>query len=428
MDFTNWIGDIAVACLNFRWNAARLILACAATSSMVTVSASREDKYSMARAISLPTPNARLATSPASPFNNMLAGLIGNLYLMQIHHKGDVEIEERSRTMELAMRHASKMIEQMLTFARKDKPKMAVMDLRPFFKETSKLVDASLPENIRFGLCCAEDAPLTVNADATQLQQVVMNLITNAKHAVADIEQPEIELIIDREAPSPSQLETYTWDMHGEDWCRISCRDNGCGIARADLEHIFDPFFTTRGPGEGTGLGLAMVFGAVQNHHGMIDVQSSLGEGTTFTLYLPCYESEAVEIDVESTVTIDGGGRTILLVDDEPELRRILAELLKGEGFHVLEAVDGREAVRIFDAEGDSIDLIVMDVVMPNMGGVAAAVEIRQRNADVPILFQTGYGEQAQIQAAGAIDNAQSLKKPVMIPELFRAIDAAIKG
>lgn len=204
------------------------------------------------------------------------------------------------------------------------------------------------------------------------------------------------------------------------------CTDNGCGIAEEHLEHIFDPFFTTRAVGEGTGLGLAMVYGAVQNHGGVIHVDSHVGKGTTVSVYFPLSEvGTARRMSIVDT-QVNGQGNGLLLVDDEEKLRKVLAEVLRHNGFTVREACDGEQALEMYRRYRHETDLILMDVVMPNKGGVAAAAEIRAMDENVPIIFQTGYGESTQMEAARAISHSESLQKPVKIPELLQLIQSTI--
>ncbi|TLS75976.1 PAS domain S-box protein [Mariprofundus erugo] len=365
-----------------------------------------------------------MAGGIAHDFNNLLAGLIGNLYLLRMRHKEDREIVKRTREMESTIQHGAKMIQQMLTFARKDRPEMVEMDLRTFIKEAYKLALASLPENIASRLEYPEKGGVWVRGDATQLQQVLLNLVTNARHAVHDVESPEISIQLSLDAPDA--LPEVSGDGHVQAWCCVRCTDNGCGIAGEHLEHIFDPFFTTRAVGEGTGLGLAMVYGAVQNHGGVIHVDSHEGQGTTISVYLPLSEAGVARQSSTVDAQVNGQGKGLLLVDDEEKLRKVLAEVLRHNGFSVREAHDGEQAVEMYRRYRHEIDLVLMDVVMPNKGGVAAASEIRCMDEHVPIIFQTGYGESTQMEAARAISHSESLQKPVKIPELLQLIQATI--
>jgi len=359
--------------------------------------------------------------------NNMLAGIIGNFYLIRMQHPDDKKLLDRIVSMEEATRHGARLIQQMLTFARKDMTDMRALRLASFIKEAYKLAAAAMPENIRFRLNMADLGDFCVQADATQLQQVLLNLVANARHAVEDamaVSETEGEICIEVDcAPPPAHLmQENPAALSDSGWCRISCSDNGCGIEAEDMEHVFEPFFTTKPVGKGTGLGLAMVYGAVQNHRGVINIDSESGSGTTVSIWLPQYREEVAELVRADELHIDGGGRGLLLVDDEASLREVLAEVLTHNGFSVLQAGDGEQAVALFQTHRERIALVLMDVVMPKMGGVAAAQQIRSLDAAVPIIFQTGYGEQTQLDAAEAIANSEALQKPVAMPELLAMI------
>jgi len=362
----------------------------------------------------------------AHDFNNLLASIVGNFYLIRVMHSEDDELVERIHRMEKATEHGANLIRQMLTFARKDLLDIHPINLRTFIKETHKLAVASMPENIRFGLEITSDCDCNIMGDATQLQQVLLNLVTNARHAIQEAvgehEQAKISVELDCSQPPAQLLQQHPEMITENDWCCIRCVDNGCGIEADDLEHVFEPFFTTKEVGKGTGLGLSMVYGAVQNHRGLVDIDSRPGQGTIISIWLPQHSEAAAVVVDDRSMNVDGGGRGILLVDDEASLRKVLVEVLQQSGFTMLEADDGEQAVMQFKANRDAIALVLMDVVMPNKGGVAAAQEIRALGAEVPIIFQTGYGEQTQLDAAAAITNSESLQKPVQIHELLKMI------
>jgi len=305
---------------------------------------------------------------------------------------------------------------------------MLAMDLKGFIKEAHKLTKATVPENITFALDYPEHDEIWVKGDATQLQQVMLNLVTNALYAVRERDNPEI--LVDLELVTcDEQMQVQFPEMdHAINWCCLSCRDNGVGMDASMIEHAFEPFFTTKPIGEGTGLGLSMVYGAVQNHRGFIDLQSEPNRGTEISIYLPMYQGSPVEIRGQDEGEVDGTGYTILLVDDEPDLRHVLADVLRQSQFMVLQAADGAQAVERFEVHHAEISLILMDVVMPNKGGVTAAREIREIDGSVPIIFQTGYGEATQLEAAAAISNSEAIQKPVQIPELMKLIMSKIKG
>ncbi|GAV20343.1 blue-light-activated protein [Mariprofundus micogutta] len=371
---------------------------------------------------------ATMVGGVAHDFNNLLASIVGNLYLMRNQHKDNEKTVSRIRGMESAVQHGAQLIQQMLTFARKDRTDMQGMDLKVFAKESFKMAQAGIPENIKFRLDYAAENELWVKGDATQLQQVLLNLVANARHAVRHAEQPEISMDLYK-VPSGSAIIAEHSELSSENgWCCLTCTDNGEGIQAKHLQRVFEPFFTTKAVGEGTGLGLAMVYGAVQNHRGIIDVQSAPGEGTCISIYLPLYKAAPVQIDEDDESEVDGSGICILIVDDEENLRQVLADVLRHNAFRILQACDGEQAIEMFVERRDEIDLILMDVVMPVKGGVVAAGEIREIDANIPIIFQTGYGEQTQLEAAASINNSASLQKPVLIPQLMQLILEQVEG
>jgi len=248
------------------------------------------------------------------------------------------------------------------------------------------------------------------------------------RHATEGHEHPEIQLVLSLDAPEQSRFSDPIVSAGSDGWCCIRCRDNGCGIASDKLEHIFEPFYTTRDVGEGSGLGLAMVYGAVQNHHGLIDVESiastdAAGGGTTFSIYLPLNKACTPLPKEESNLFAGGVGRGVLVIDDDEFLREVLVEVLLESGFRVWQAEDGEAGVSLYQQHMQAIDLVLTDVVMPKMGGVEAAEAIRLLDGEVPIVFQTGYGEERQLLAATSFPGCRSLRKPVSIPELLATIE-----
>jgi len=329
----------------------------------------------------------------AHDFNNMLAGLSGNIYLLGQSANDDV-MRNRLDQMDAICQRASEMITQLLTFARKGVVAMHPLPFTSFLKEAIKLARVTIPENIRFRYDIAIE-PLTISGDTTQLQQVIMNLLNNARDAVAQTKQPEITL----------SLTDFTAD---DDFCkrhpdltqdhtrfaRLSLHDNGAGIPKEMLNHIFEPFFTTKDQGKGTGLGLSMVYGAVQSHHGVIEVESLCNFGTAFHLYFPTIVSENRSQDRRSDTPTKRSttGATLLLADDNISVRTTTSEVLEDMGYRVLTASDGEEAWALFQAQPKgSIALLILDVVMPHIDGLQLAKMVRQHDPQQKIMFATGY-------------------------------------
>ena len=356
----------------------------------------------------------------AHDFNNMLAGMTGNLYLAKRKVADFPDVVHKLSSVEALSFRASEMIKQLLTFARKGQVQMQPFGLTSFIKETSRLNETTIPESITFqrDLCADE---LVVRGDATQLQQVVMNLLNNARDAVASVDDPVISLHLEEFEANADFINTHP-GIEGRLFAHLMVQDNGSGISEAEKSQIFDPFFTTKAVGHGTGLGLAMAYGAIDSHGGMIDVESTPGKGSTFHIYLPLLEEKKIDIASESvTEAIAGNGELILIVDDNADIRSTGKEVLESIGYRVLEAVDGLQAIEQFNANRKDISLIIMDVVMPRLGGVQAVARIRSICPDVKVVFATGYDKDEALKNEMPADEV-ILSKPYNIVKLSQVI------
>jgi len=353
----------------------------------------------------------------AHDFNNMLAGMTGNLYMAKIKIQGQPDVVQKLSNIEQLSFRAAEMIQQLLTFARKGRVSIKPLPFTPFIKETLKFLKTSVPENIclRQELCSAD---LLLNGDAAQLHQVLMNLINNARDAVEHVHDARITIKLAALHADDDWLEKHAYFEAGA-YAHLSVEDNGCGIPEQQIEHLFEPFFTTKEVGKGTGLGLAMVFGALKTHHGFVEVESEPGAGSTFHIYLPLLEQENSGSPSRQALDIaEGHGEMILLVDDESHILEIGREVLEALGYQVLTASNGQQAVEVFEAQSEGIDLCFFDIVMPIMGGDEAAKRIRRIKPDARIIFATGYDKNLQHHL---IDEAV-LRKPFSIVEMSQLI------
>jgi PAS domain S-box-containing protein len=353
----------------------------------------------------------------AHDFNNMLTGINGNLYLAKKRVQEQPDVLNNLDNVEEISLHASEMIQQLLTFARKGKVNMKSVPLTLFIRETLKLLRTAVPENIDMRQDICSDA-LHINGDATQLHQVLMNLVNNARDALEGVDGPCITINLETFHADETFVESHSYFAVGL-YARVSIADNGCGIPEHQVKHLFEPFFTTKEEGKGTGLGLAMVFGAVKTHCGFIEVESVEGEGTTFHIYLPLLESEDVATGLSQKQEVaKGHGEMILLVDDQQQVVDTGKEVLESLGYQVITAKDGWQAVEIFQAHAAEVDLCIFDIVMPAMGGKEAALCVRQINPHVKIIFCTGYDKDFQAN----MENETVLSKPFAIAELSHII------
>jgi len=350
----------------------------------------------------------------AHDFNNMIAAITGNLYLVR-KRAGDLPyVEKKLDNIETVSFRAADMIKQLLSFARKSRVEIKPFSLTPLVKETIQFMHSTIPENITIQQNI-DGAPLLINGDSTQLNQVLMNLVSNARDALEDSDSPCISIKLKAFHADKKFIQAHP-NLHAKAYAHLSVEDNGEGIAESDIEHLFEPFFTTKEQGKGTGLGLAMVFGAVETHQGAIDVESVMGQGTTFHIYLPLLESTVVEIEAEPIAkeAAQGHGELILLVDDQESILEMGQEVLVSLGYKVLTAENGQKAIEKYKAHADEIKLIIIDVVMPIMGGDLAAQNIRQINPDVKIIFSTGYDKNTQLNMV----NETVITKPFSIVKM----------
>jgi len=354
----------------------------------------------------------------AHDFNNILSGINANLYLA----KRQIQPEKgagRLDQINVLTNRAADMIKQMLTFARKDAVEMENLDLRIFMDEAFNLSTISIPESIvcRYE-CSSED--MFIHGNATQIQQVLMNLMNNARDALWDVDRPEITVSLSTMMPDQSFCE-HQQDAELRPYALLRVQDNGMGIPEGLLETIFDPFFTTKEEGKGTGLGLAMIYGAVQSHDGLIAVHSKVGYGSCFDLYFPLLENEQnMQTKAQEGEIIQGNGETILLVDDDMDICESHSQLLRNIGYQVHVACDGLQACEMY--EQHDIDLVIMDIVMPLLGGVAASERMRAADEKVRIIFVSGYDKDNDMTSELVNDWRHVLNKPLDIKALSVAI------
>lgn len=332
----------------------------------------------------------QLAAGIAHDFNNVMAIIM--LYSETLtrapdHAKRMFYLE----TIREQAGHAASLIGQILDFSRRSVMERTRLDLLELVKESVKLLKRTLPENISIELV-AKEGPAdqyTSEADATRLRQMLMNLAINARDAMPDGGKMHIILEQLRVEPERAPLP----EMQPGAWIALAVQDTGTGISQEAMPHLFEPFFTTKEPGSGTGLGLAQVYGIVKQHGGEIGVESQEGRGTTFTIYLPAPE-EAKQGPETTEEAFQPSGKTngiILLVEDDDTTRKAIRETLELLGYQVLTAINGQDALDKLDQQVDAIDLVLTDMIMPEMGGLAFYEALKEWQPDVRVVVMTGY-------------------------------------
>jgi len=361
----------------------------------------------------------------AHDFNNTLAAIQGNLHLAKVYNKDNPAVAAKLEVMEQLGKHTGQTIQQLLTFARKNSVKLNTVSLLDLFYRLQNLVDSFVPENIEFEIAVCHQ-PLFVIGDENQLQQIMLNLFNNACAAVLDVKHPLIKCSLEEFAPDGNFLYAHPEFGQGQ-LAHIIVADNGAGIDQQHLPHIFEPFYTTKKGGKGTGLGLSMVYGAIQTHKGIIDVDSKVGKGTTIHIYLPTVTANVTgEENTVGDIAPTEQQYTVLLVDDNNHVRDTYAEALESLGFKVIVADNGMDAITQFNNNSDHIDLAVCDIVMPRMGGFQAVSQMRLKRSNLPAIFMTGYDPETTIPP-DLRNNSNILNKPFSIIKMVELIQRMLE-
>lgn len=368
----------------------------------------------------------QLAAGIAHDFNNILNVIL--LHAQMVELSPDLPESERQRVEVVVnqVQNATNLIRQILDFSRQAPLERQTADLAALLNDQVKLLRRTLPESIIVDLkygALVNDAAL-VNADPTRLRQVIINLALNARDAMPD--GGTITFTLAAVTVTPDQAHSQPELMSG-DWVRLAIADTGTGIPPEIQPHIFDPFFTTKAPGKGTGLGLAQVHGIVTQHNGFITAKTTVGQGTTFTIYLPATPAAEVTTPSQAPDTgINGNGARILLVEDNAALRMALVDMLESLNYAVVDAPDGRAALAHLAAPNAAFALVLSDVVMPDIGGVALVKALRERDISVPVVLMSGHpldDELPPLQDAGVV---AWLPKPCPMDRLAQTIAASL--
>ncbi len=362
----------------------------------------------------------QLAAGVAHDFNNLLVPILGYSELA-IEALGDSSIAEDLAAVQQAGQQAKELTSQLLAFARKQALDMRALGLGAQVSGFAPVLRRMLRENVTLDVCIEEGTRM-IQADATQIRQVLLNLTSNAQDAMPDGGNLRIGV---RTVVLGSEAAHAETTLAPGAYVELSVADSGVGMDAQTQERIFEPFFTTKPAEVGTGLGLAMVYGCVRQHGGRIDCQSVLGGGTTFSLLFPALgTAEEQPSLVPSAPPPHGRREVILLVEDQEAVRRLVARVLTAEGYEVLEAADGREALEQALRRAEPIRLLVSDVIMPHMGGHELLTKLRAKSPDIRALFVSGYPQQAG--AASTELDAHFLPKPFAVDAFKRAVRNAL--
>ncbi|MFN2147196.1 MAG: PAS domain S-box protein [Anaerolineales bacterium] len=352
----------------------------------------------------------QLAAGIAHDFNNILGTILLYAELMLNNQTLSEKDRERLNTIFSQAKRGANLTAQVLDFSRRSVMERHAIDLVPFFEELESLLSRTLPESVQLSFETQARGSFVVDADPTRMQQVIMNLALNARDAMPKGGQLRFGLSEQRIDPTAPPFP----GMEAEQWIRIDVIDTGEGIPDDVMPHIFEPFFTTKPAGEGTGLGLAQVYGIIKQHGGFIDAGSKVGEGTCFTIYLPAVqETEGSSPPADIRQTGNGAGETILVVEDDEATRAAVAEILESLGYSVITVADGQEALNTINASGDHLDLVLSDLVMPKMGGRDLYYAVKQDFPHLKMILMTGYPLGGQTRELLDRERVAWLQKPL---------------
>jgi len=394
----------------------------------------------------------QLAAGIAHDFRNLLAIIILHAQMSLRQPDLPPKVTQSFEIIISESKKAADLVQQILDFSSRSMLKTETIDLESLTEKVTNILRRTIPENIRLTLATSPE-PYIVKADLGRIQQALTNLATNARDAMPQGGELRFELsrvtvkpgekppvagtpplssppLAGEPALPPRVLVAVSLSkgIEGGAWVCLAVSDTGTGMTEEVQAHLFEPFFTTKEVDKRTGLGLAQVYGIVRQHEGYIDVETELGQGTTFRIYLPAYEEEVKETEAEEPpAPPQGQGETILLVEDNKGLREAGQSVLESLGYRVLAAANGREALAVYEAEGGA-DLVITDVVMPEMGGKELMRELTRSDPNLKALGITGYALEKvaeELREAGFLD---VVHKPFDVKELARVIRRALAG
>ena len=366
----------------------------------------------------------RLAGGVAHDFNNLITVIMGYAELALLNDNGNVNNHEELEIIQNTAQKAARLSNQLLDFSCKRMIESQDLGLNEVIADSQQLVESLLGESVKLKLFMDENL-WNVMIDRSQLEQIILNFTVNAKDAMKD--NGTFELITENIVVS--ELDTLLLGvLKAGEYVRLTARDNGCGIPEEELSSIFDPFFTTKD--KGTGLGLSAVYGAVTQNKGQIKVHSIVGGGTTFEIFFPrSNESEKIQSKSEKeeySSAQEVGSENILLVEDKPEVLKLLSTILVDQGYCVFEACDGSHALQVYDQCKGKIDLLVSDVLMPKLNGLGLYNELKEKEPDMKVLFISGHTDQVGSPEDFDGDKVRLLSKPFPPQRLAKEVHALL--
>jgi two-component system cell cycle sensor histidine kinase/response regulator CckA len=359
-----------------------------------------------------------LAGGVAHDFNNIMTAILGYASIMKMNITDDHPFSNYLNTIESSANRAAQLTNQLLAFARAGKHNVKVFNINTIVKETVDLIKETFNRSINIESSLGEELPF-IEGDANQIQQIIMNLCVNARDAMPD--GGMLTVRTDAARITRRYVESHLGAKKG-DYVRLTVSDTGVGIDERIIGRIFDPFFTTKGPGEGTGLGLSVVYGVVKNHGGYIDARSKLGEGSIFEIFFPVARGVRAEEKEEEREPPTGKHEMILIIDDEETVRSLAKEILEKYGYRTLLASDGEEGVALFRKNRSKVKLVIIDMIMPKLNGLETYQVITKIDPDAKAVLSTGYDHSERVKEILDSGVKGFIKKPYNVRELLSQV------
>lgn len=362
----------------------------------------------------------QLAGGVAHDFNNILAAVLMYLGILQEEPALDRNIRAALKDLEKETQRGAVLTRQLLAFSRQQAMEPRILNLDELIAGLLKMLRRLLGENIALSMHRLRGLPM-IHADAGMMEQVVINLCVNARDAMP--QGGKLNLVVE-DVTLDARTAGTNADARAGRFLKLTVSDTGCGMSRSTLDRIFEPFFTTKGLGKGTGLGLATVYGIVKQHEGWVEVESAVGHGSSFRVYLPACDVEVgAERVADPPKPAGGRNELVMIVEDEFSLRTALAASLQKHGYQTIEAADGEEALKLWEKHGERVSLLFTDMVMPgNLSGLDLAERFRKRQPGLKVVVFTGYSPEATRRLPDASLDITVLKKPADIGQLLATV------
>jgi two-component system, cell cycle sensor histidine kinase and response regulator CckA len=366
-----------------------------------------------------------LSNGIAHDFNNILTIILGHASLLTLEHENSNRVLEISGTISEAARRGSEIVQQLLAFARKSDGHVAAADLNRYIQAHMNALKEKLPPEVDLTFEAASDLP-SIMIDARQLDRILTNLITNSVDAMAGGGHITLSTSLVNARDLPDLLP----DLASEHYLCLTVSDTGKGIDSTTREHVFEPFFTTKERGRGTGLGLPVVYGLMQAHHGFVNVSSEIDKGTAISLYFPVPKQNAANpppVAHQSDPALIGT-ETILIVEDESDVSFFLETILETHGYHVLCAIDAEQAIAMFKERKNEIELVFSDIGLPKVDGISLGEKLRVLKPDVPLILASGYPTKEFKARINELGPQGFLSKPYDTQDILQTVRKTLNG